>query len=239
MAETKLRFERYEKKYLLTAEQYERLMEELGPHLVPDEFAESQVCSLYYDSEDFRLIRHSLDKPVYKEKLRLRSYGVPGEDDPVFVERKKKFKGIVYKRRLTLPAGEAVRWLSGQGHPRQDEQMVREIDWFLKTWTVSPRVLIACERSAWRDREEEELRVTFDRNLRWRGTELDLRLGSQGEPLLPEGDQLMELKLPGAAPLWLAELLSRQKIFPVSFSKVGTAYSNHILQEYIGVSNHA
>ena len=239
MEETKLSFKRYEIKYLLSAEQFQLLMTELADHIMPDEYHESTVCSLYYDTDDYRLIRHSLDRPIYKEKLRLRSYGVPGEDDPVFVELKKKYKGIVYKRRISLPASQAAAWLAGDGRPGQDGQMVRELEWFLHSVRPAPRIFIACERTAWRDREDPELRITFDRNLRWRETELDLRSGARGEPLLPEGTVLMELKIPGAAPFWLAHLLSALSLYPTSFSKVGTAYTDHILQEFIGVTAHA
>ena len=238
MEETKLTFKRYEKKYLLSAARYEQLWERLQEHLVPDRFFQSTVCSLYYDSADFSLIRHSLDAPVYKEKLRLRSYKVPGPDDPVFVELKKKFRGVVYKRRVEMSAAEAEAYLAGRSRPDRDDQILREIDYFLQLHPVMPRAFIACERTAWVDREEPELRVTFDRDLRWRDTDLSLTAGSRGEPLLEEGEVLMEIKIPEAAPLWLAHLLSELALFPTGFSKYGTCYRDHILSEYInGVNN--
>ncbi len=239
MGETTLTFKRYEKKYLLTAEAYARLMAQLRPRIEPDEYFRSTVCSLYYDTEDCRLIRHSIEGPVYKEKLRLRSYGVPGPEDTVFVELKKKYKGIVYKRRVTMKAAEAARWLRGEGDPAEDGQMVREIDWFLRQNPVRPRAFIACERTAWRVVDEPELRITFDEHLRWREEDLDLCAGSAGEPLTEEGQVLMELKIPTAAPLWLARLLSDEALFPTSFSKYGSAYRGHILQEIFEVTQHA
>ena len=199
---------------------------------MPDRFHRSTVCSIYYDSDDFSLIRHSLEQPVYKEKLRLRSYNVPGPDGEVFVELKKKYKGVVYKRRVRMSAAEAERYLGGQSRPSEDGQILREIDFFLQTHDVSPKVYIACEREAWVDREEPELRITFDRNLRWRDTDLHLSSGSGGEPLLPDGEVLMEIKIPGAAPLWLAHLLSELEIFPTSFSKYGTCYRQDLLEKY-------
>ena len=232
MEETKLTFKRYEKKYLLSAARYEQLWERLQEHLVPDRFFQSTVCSLYYDSADFSLIRHSLDAPVYKEKLRLRSYKVPGPDDPVFVELKKKFRGVVYKRRVEMSAAEAEAYLAGRSRPDRDDQILREIDYFLQLHPVMPRAFIACERTAWVDREEPELRVTFDRDLRWRDTDLSLTAGSRGEPLLEEGEVLMEIKIPEAAPLWLAHLLSELEVFPVGFSKYGTCYRQHLLEKY-------
>jgi len=232
MEETKLTFERYEKKYLLDAGLYERLWQRLEPYLEPDLYPRSTVCSLYYDSADYRLIRHSIEAPVYKEKLRLRSYGVPGDGDTVFVELKKKYDGIVYKRRVGMPAAQAALWLAG-GCAVEDSQTAREIEYFLQNYRPEPRVYLACERTAWRAKENAELRITFDRDIRWRQDALDLRAGSGGEPLLEDGRLLMEIKLPGAAPLWLAHLLSEFSVFPASFSKYGTCYREHILPDYI------
>ena len=239
MGETILSFKRYEKKYLLSAVQYARLMEALQPHVTPDAYHKSTVCSVYYDTDDCRLIRHSIERPVYKEKLRLRSYGVPRPEDPVFVELKKKYKGIVYKRRVTAGARQAVDWLSGATPPPEDGQMEREIDWLLHSTELRPRAYIACERTAWVSVEDPELRITFDEHIRWREHDLDLCAGTEGELLTKEGEVLMELKLPEAAPLWLARLLSEQQIFPTGFSKYGTAYTHHILQELFEVNCHA
>jgi hypothetical protein len=232
MNETKFTFKRTEKKYLLTAEQYKALWERMSTYLEPDDYPLSTVCSIYYDTDDYSLIRHSIEGPVYKEKLRLRSYNVPGREDPVFVELKKKYKGVVYKRRVQLPEREAAAWLNEGRRPAQDGQMLREIDWFLHSVRPKAKVYLACDRLAWRAKEDPELRITFDRNLRWRQTELDLCAGDEGEPLLPPGDVLMEIKTPAAAPVWLARLLSELMIFPVSFSKYGTCYKEHILSEY-------
>ena len=240
MSETKFTFKRFEKKYLLSAEQCESLWRELAPRLEKDEYPESTVCSIYYDTDDYRLIRHSIDAPVYKEKLRLRSYNIPGPEDTVFVELKKKFKGIVYKRRVSMSAREATGWLAGRNPAPEDSQMTREIDWFLRSVQPKPKVFLACDRLAFRGKEDPELRITFDRNIRWREEDLDLCAGDRGEPLLEAGQVLMEIKIPGAAPLWLAHLLSEQQLFPVGFSKYGTCYKEHILNEYIfGGSTHA
>ncbi len=232
MKDTVLTFKRFEKKYLLSARQFELLWERMREHLVPDRYFTSTVCSIYYDSDDYALIRHSLEQPVYKEKLRLRSYNVPAPDGEVFVELKKKFKGVVYKRRARMSAVEAEAYLAGQSRPDEDGQILREIDFFLQTHPVSPKAYIACEREAWVDREEPELRITFDRDLRWRDTDLHLSAGSEGEPLLPDGEVLMEIKIPDAAPLWLAHLLSDLEIFPTSFSKYGTCYRTALLEKY-------
>ncbi len=221
-----------EKKYLLSHGQYEKLFSALKDHIEPDLYFRSTVCSLYYDTDDFTLIRRSIEAPVYKEKLRLRSYGVPRADDTVFIELKKKYKGMVYKRRLAMSAGGASAYLAGETPPPEDSQMTKEIDWFLRQNRVRPKALIACDRTAWVAKDDHELRITFDENLRWREKDLDLTLGSAGEPLTEPGCVLMEIKIPGTAPMWLARLLSEQALFPTGFSKYGTCYRDHILGEY-------
>lgn len=226
---TKLTFKRYEKKYILTPQQYEAFMKVAGEHLVPDLYHKSLVQSIYYDSDDYRLIRHSIDGPVYKEKLRVRSYGIPDDDGQVFVELKKKYKGIVYKRRVGLTNREAEDWLSGKGRPPEENQITREIDWFLSQNSISPKAFIGCDRVSWVDRDDNELRFTFDSSIRWRDDNLTLPYGDRGEDLLEDGEVLMEIKIPNAAPLWLAHLLSDEEIFPMGYSKYGTCYKNELL----------
>lgn len=222
-------FQRFEKKYLLTREQYAALLEGMGPYMRPDEYGRYTICSVYYDTDSYQLIRVSLEKPVYKEKLRVRSYGVPGDGDTVFVELKKKFHGEVYKRRAVMGAAEAADYLSGAARPPREGQICHEIDWFLSTYHPTPKAFIAYDREALAGREEAELRVTFDTNLRWRGSDLDLRRGDHGEPLLSGEQILMEIKIPGAAPVWLGHLLSELEVYPASFSKYGTCYRRHLM----------
>lgn len=233
MGQTKLSFTRYEKKYLLSPQQYGRLWAELEAYIEPDEHPHSTVCSLYYDSADFALIRHSIDAPVYKEKLRVRSYNVPGAQDMVFVELKKKFKGVVYKRRVEMGAAAAAAYLEGAASAPENSQMMRELDWFLKENSISKKMFIACDRNAFRAKDNHELRVTFDRDIRWRDTELELTAGSHGAPLLEDDQVLMEIKSPGAMPMWLARMLSEQGLFPQGFSKYGHCYKDNVLKKYI------
>ncbi len=232
MKETQLSFKRYEKKYLLSREKYGELWPQLEPRLMPDEFFQSTVLSLYYDWDDFRLIRSSIEQPVYKEKLRLRSYDVPEDEGEVFVELKKKYKGIVYKRRVRMTERQAEEYLAGRRASPTNDQISREIDWFLKTNPVQPKVLIACDRKAYVGREEPGLRLTFDSSIRWRDTQLRLTDGDHGQELLEDGQVLLEIKMPESAPLWLAELLSRLEIFPRSFSKYGQCYKNELIEKY-------
>ena len=223
MREIQSSFRRIEKKYLLTYRQYQVMKRGMAPYVKPDAFSNYTISNIYYDTDDYRLIRTSLEKPVYKEKLRVRSYGTPGTRDPVFVELKKKYDGVVYKRRITLEAQEASWYLSG-GRLKAESQISREIDWFMKSYRPTPKAFIGYDREAYAGKDNPELRVTFDTNLRGRSKDLDLRKGDHGDLILPEEAVLMELKIPGSAPLWLARLLSENQIFSTSFSKYGNYY---------------
>lgn len=221
-------FQRRETKYLLTQEQYEAMRAGMQDYMTPDVYGHYRIGNVYYDTPDYRLIRASLEKPVYKEKLRMRSYGVPGSGDRVFVELKKKFDGVVYKRRVTMQVQDAALWLYG-ARRGDGSQISREIDWFLRFYQPKPAVFIGYDREAYAAADGGELRITFDTELCARDADVDLRLGSHGAPLLPEGIYLMEIKIPGAAPLWLSRLLSENGIFPTSYSKYGAYYKQFVL----------
>jgi hypothetical protein len=218
-------FQRIETKYLLFPEQYAAMRRGMLSHMRPDEHSRYTICNIYYDTEDYSLIRTSLDKPVYKEKLRLRSYGVPDSRDSVFVELKKKYDGVVYKRRITTKSADAERAVRAGILPPAD-QISREINWFLRSYRPRPAAFIGYDREAWSGIEDEDLRITFDTNLRGRDCALDLRAGDFGELFLPGDLILMELKLAGGAPMWLSRLLSENGIFSSSFSKYGTYYKH-------------
>ncbi len=218
-------FERYEKKYVITGAQKEKLLSAINGRLVPDEFGESTVCNLYFDTPDYRLIRASMERPVYKEKLRLRSYGIPDENSNVFVELKKKYKGVVYKRRINMTYGEAVDFLCRRNFPRADTQVYGEIAYFMGFYrSLRPTVSIFCDRTAYFSSEDRNVRVTFDRNIRFRNKMLDLSTGSQGVKLLDSGLYVMEVKTLGSVPLWFSSALGELEIYPRAFSKYGKAY---------------
>ena len=218
-------FERYEKKYVITGAQKEKLLSAINGRLVPDEFGESTVCNLYFDTPDYRLIRASMERPVYKEKLRLRSYGIPDENSNVFVELKKKYKGGVYKRRINMTYGEAVDFLCRRNFPRADTQVYGEIAYFMGFYrSLRPTVSIFCDRTAYFSSEDRNVRVTFDRNIRFRNQMLDLSTGSQGVKLLDSGLYVMEVKTLGSVPLWFSSALGELEIYPRAFSKYGKAY---------------
>ncbi len=229
MKPTQYTFRRKENKYLLDRREFAAVMRAMSPRLRPDAYPEGTVCSVYYDTPDFRLIRTCLDKPAYREKLRMRSYGVPEAYDPVFVEIKKKFKGVVYKRRASMPYVSACGYLDQGIRTAEDSQILREIDWFFSLYgKLEPKRYVAYDRLSFVDRRDESLRITFDRNVRCRDYDLALGAGDHGDPLLPEGTVVMEAKISGSSPKWMARMLSELGILPRSFSKYGTSYSREV-----------
>ncbi len=224
-------FRRVEVKFLLSAAQYRALVPVLEQYMVPDDFFKSTISNLYYDTPDFQLVRTSLAKPAYKEKLRLRCYRVPSEDSQSFMEIKKKVDGVVYKRRADLPYGRALAYLAGEG-PGGDSQIFRELDWFLRFYKgLSPAIFLSYNRVSLRGREDKNLRMTFDRDILWRADHLDLAEGAWGQDLLQPGERLLEIKISNTMPLWLADALSELGIFPTGFSKYGAAYQTLLRQQ--------
>ena len=218
-------FQRYEKKYLLNLEQYQKIRAGLAPYMEADEHGRYTICNLYYDTPDHQPIRRSLEKPVYKEKLRLRSYGPAKETSPIYVELKKKYEGIVYKRRERMILSEAVPYLAGKSEPGFDSQILHEITWFRNYYRgLAPAMYIAYDRIACFCMEDRNFRVTLDTNIRWRTDNLCLDGPTEGTRLLEPGWYLMEVKSPGAVPLWFSKILDDLAIYPASFSKYGFAY---------------
>ncbi|MDE7297294.1 MAG: polyphosphate polymerase domain-containing protein [Lachnospiraceae bacterium] len=217
-------FQRIEKKYMLSQEQYEGILEEIAPYMAVDEYGLSKICNIYFDTETDELVRSSNEKPLYKEKFRLRSYGIPGQEDRVYLEIKRKYNGIVYKRRISLTLREAEDYLLRGVRPEKDSQILREIDYFLKFYQPKPKLYLAYDRTAWYGRQDGEFRMTFDSNIRSRRDHLSLGFGDEAELLYDYAYQLLEIKAAGAYPLWLTRALTRLGIYPVSFSKYGTIY---------------
>lgn len=233
-------FERYELKYLLTAQQKQRLLEQMQGKMQLDRYGRTTIRNLYFDTADFRLIRHSLERPVYKEKLRIRSYRRAGAEDLVFVELKKKYQSVVYKRRVSLSQRQALAWLSGgDGHP-DESQITREIDYFRGFYrTLVPKVFLSYEREAFFALDGSDLRITMDENILSRETEMTLDSEAWGTPLLAPGLTLLEVKTSGGLPLWLTGFLTREGIYKTSFSKYGTAYRDQIFLRNKGEKEYA
>lgn len=219
-------FQRYEIKYLLTRKQKEIILAAMEPYMERDAYGRSTIRNVYYDTDNYRLVRRSLEQPVYKEKLRVRSYGAVEPGDRVFVELKKKYEGVVYKRRIHIPEKAAVDYLAGRRTAPDRSQITEEIDYCLRFYrTLEPKVFLSYEREAYYTREPGDFRVTFDENILWRETELSLEKGVYGAPILKQGQTLMEIKTPGNIPLWMVKVLSGEGIRKTSFSKYGNAYT--------------
>lgn len=249
MAEYTGTFERKEVKYRLNPVQLRTIKQALGAYMAPDEYGQTSITSVYYDTRKRDMISRSLEKPLYKEKLRLRTYGPRCAQAPVFVELKKKHKGIVYKRRIAVsesaarlfmvgvPYGRAIsryplvdEALEAESHSAKSLQIAEEIAACVRrNGPVFPSMAILVERVAWaplpdaRGVQAEGVRITFDERIRYR--DLFAQEGKRASaPLLAAGEAIMEVKVPGAYPLWLVRVLDDCKAYPTSFSKYGEAY---------------
>ena len=228
-------FKRYELKYMLTRKQRDALLEAMRDHMAIDRFGHSTIRNLYFDTDSYRLVRRSLEKPLYKEKLRVRSYGKAAAETPVFVELKKKYESVVYKRRLSLPHRRAMDALeSGRPLPA-DSQIGREIAAFRAFYgpTLLPKMFLSYEREAYFPTDGADFRLTLDENILWRTERLDLGASVWGSPVIGPDEVLLELKTPGGIPLWMVRFLSDEGIRQASFSKYGAAYRQMIADEKI------
>ncbi len=222
-------FKRYELKYMLTLEQKQTILDAMAPYMSPDKYGRSTIRNIYFDDDSYRLIRRSIERPAYKEKLRVRSYELASDDSTVFVELKKKHQKVVYKRRLPMCEHDAMRWIGREEVPLQNTQISREIDYFINFYGgLKPKVFLSYQREAFFDKNSGDFRITFDENILARQTDLSLTSPPYGTQILESGKVLMELKCSGAIPLWMVNVLSREKIYKTSFSKYGTAYETLI-----------
>ena len=218
-------FKRYEYKYLLTHQKKEAVLQAMRSYMRLDEYGRATIRNIYFDTDTYRLIRRSLEKPAYKEKLRIRSYQTAAPEDPVFVELKKKYKSVVYKRRLTLTEAQAMdSFLYNQPLPVRS-QIADEIEYFRSYYgDLRPAVFLTYEREAFYALDGGDFRVTFDENILYREEDISLESPAYGIPLLEEGQTLMELKTSGGMPLWMSHTLNGLRLYRTSFSKYGSAY---------------
>ncbi len=225
-------FKRYELKYMMTPDQKKKVLAVMAPYMKPDQYGRTTIRNLYFDTDTYILARRSIEKPVYKEKLRIRSYNKAEPDSPVFVELKKKYRHVVYKRRICLSEGEAMEWVTGERNCPKHTQISEEVDYFLDYYkTLQPVVFLSYEREAYYSNNGTDFRVTFDDTILCRQEDLSLESEVYGTSLLPEGKVLMEMKCSGGIPLWMTEILSKEKIYKTSFSKYGTAYRTLIFPQ--------
>ena len=218
-------FSRYEKKYIISKSDREKLLLAIGDRFNTDEFGKSLICNIYFDTPDYRLIRTSIEKPAFKEKLRIRCYGIPDRDSGAFVEIKRKYKGVVYKRRVGMTYEKAVDFLCRSQKAEIDSQIMREVEYFKSFYGVMmPAASIFYDRTAYYSKDDSSLRMTFDSNIRFRTQKLDLMFGDSGTPITSDDEIVMEIKCENAFPLWLCKTLDSLEIYPVTFSKYGIAY---------------
>jgi len=231
-------FNRYEKKYLISSEVFAKVQNEIKEYMEPDKFSRDgkfySIANIYYDTDNDELIRNSIEKPEYKEKLRLRSYGVPELSDMVFLEIKKKYKGIVNKRRTRLKLSEAYELVENKGISEKNEyintQVLKEIEYFLKVYNLVPKVYLSYNRMAFFEKGNGDLRITFDTDIRSRRYDLGLEMGNHGDLLIGNDLWLMEVKSSKGIPLWFVDILNKYDIYPSSFSKYGTEYKKSITE---------
>ena len=228
-------FNRVEKKYLLNEEQYHNLIILINEYMNHDNFYKSTICNIYFDTDDYELVRTSIEKPIYKEKLRLRSYNVPSLDDEVFFEIKKKYNSIVNKRRITLSLKDYYKYINMEKISNKDSQISKEIIYMIKHYNLKPKVFLAYDRKAYISKQDKNLRITIDNNIRSRNYDLKLEHGDTGELLSDEKYYLMEIKSLNGYPRWLVECLSNKNIFPKTFSKYGNVYKKMMKEGIINV----
>ena len=232
-------FKRYELKYMLTATQKAAVLRAMESRMALEQYGRTTIRNIYFDTADYRLIRRSSEKPAYKEKLRLRSYAQATRESTVFVELKKKYDDVVYKRRIDLGYQEAMDWLCQEKPDPVGTQITREIQYFMDFYgALQPQVFLSYEREAYYDLQGSDFRVTFDENILCRQTDVNLSSLVYGEGILPAGMTLMELKCSGGIPLWMVKVLSQEKIYKTSFSKYGTAYKQLIFSHSMKQKEH-
>ncbi|MDE7183128.1 MAG: polyphosphate polymerase domain-containing protein [Lachnospiraceae bacterium] len=222
-------FERYEIKYMMTRRQQRAVLAAMLPYMKLDDYGHTTIRNIYFDTDTYRLVRRSIEKPVYKEKLRIRSYRQVTAQDKVFIELKKKYNDVVYKRRESLSQLETLEWLVQDTPFPKATQIGNEIDYFFQYYgTLKPKVFLSYEREAFYALDGSDFRVTFDEQILARQEELSLSREIWGESLLDENQVLMEIKTSGGIPIWMARVLTQQKLYKTSFSKYGTAYEKLI-----------
>lgn len=226
-------FKRREMKFLLDERQYNEVLEAVGDFMTEDEFGLHTIMNIYLDNRNNDLIRSSLGKPIYKEKVRLRCYGNQANDNSeAFLEIKKKYRGLTYKRRLERPYKELFDYITDGSEPETRGQVFEELDYMIKRMSLKPKIVICYDRRAFYGNTDREFRMTMDGNIRFRRNDLDLRDGDGGKRLMTQPFRVMEVKSVGAIPLELVRVLSRLKIYHGSFSKYGSIYSSEVRNNF-------
>ncbi len=231
---TQTNFKRYELKYVLTMKQYEMLLAQMPSDIKLDEYGRHKISNIYFDTEDYRIIRHSIEKPKYKEKLRVRCYGEPGEQATAFVELKKKFNGVVYKRRIYAKQKNILSYLCENSNAVESSQILNEINYFKSCYDeLKPKVYLSYEREAFYSTKDENFRLTFDFNIKARDNDVSLYESDEDLEVLPKEYVVLEVKTIIGLPSWFLKFLQENKIYKTSFSKYGNAYRTYFMPEFV------
>lgn len=223
-------FRRVEKKYIINKEQYLYLKEILNERMIEDEHGKSTICNIYFDTGQFDLIRHSISKPYYKDKIRLRSYNTPDFDSNVYLEIKKKCDDVVGKRRIQMTLKDYYEYINEYDEIKENNQVKKELNYYFKFYNLQPTMFVSYFRRAYYDKDNMDFRITFDSNVIARNYDLKLENGNYGENILEKDKYIMEIKTLGAMPIWIVKILNNLKISPCGFSKYGEAYTQLVLK---------
>ena len=224
-------FQRVEKKYILNSEQYNELIKVIESNLVEDEHGRSTIYNIYFDSDEYDLIKHSIDKSVFKDKIRLRSYNVPNDDSKVFLEIKRKYDGIVSKRRIKLPFKNCYSYIDNIEQASNNGQVEQELKYYFKLYKLKQKMFVSYNRKAFYDKNDKDFRITLDSNIIARDYDLKLEQGNYGTNILEKDNYIMEIKTLGAIPIWFVKYLDKIEACPSNFSKYGEAYKQLILEK--------
>lgn len=222
-------FRRVEKKYILTREQYLFFKEAIKEKMIEDEHGKSTICNIYFDTEQYDLIRHSITKPIFKDKIRIRSYNIPTIDSNIFLEIKRKYDGVVSKRRIQIKLSDFYKYLNNSNTSIDECQVKKELDYYFKHYKLKPTMFLSYYRRAFYDKENRDFRLTFDSHVLARDYELEIEKGNYGVHIFEKNKYIMEVKTMGAIPIWFVKLLNQIQIGPCGFSKYGAAYTQLIL----------
>lgn len=221
------KFRRVEEKYILNEKEYKCLLKRINKYLIDDIYPKYTICSIYFDSDNYDSVIKSIEKPPYKEKVRIRSYGVVDNNGYLYLELKKKYNGIVSKRRIKMNLDEFNRFMNNE--LEINNQILKEINYVINRDNLKPKIFIAYDRLSYVVKDNPDLRITFDSNLRSRDYDLVLNKSDYGELFFNKDTYIMEVKTLGSIPLWLSKILSELTIYPRSFSKYGEIYKRRKL----------
>ena len=221
-------FRRVEEKYFLSKEQAYNLFKEINTYIEKDEYYKSNILNIYFDNNNDEILIRSGDKPIYKDKIRLRSYSTPALEDDVFLEIKSKYNGVTGKRRIRMKLSDFYNYINN--NEIKNTQIMNEIDYLFKYYDLKPSYFVGYDRLSYKGKDNEGLRITLDSNLRSRTNNLNLEQGDYGELFFNDDRLIMEIKTLDSMPLWLTSTLSKLKIYPISFSKVGEIYKKEMVK---------